>query len=224
LSSSTSSAHLQLIHSDVCSHAIESFGRKKYYVSFIDDYSKFTWIYLLCHKSEVFKYFLEFQALVERMFNRKIISVQSDWGGEYTYLNSFFAKLVLLTKSHALTHQQNGVVERKHRHIVEMGLALLAHVSMPLKYWDEVFLMAVYLINRTSTRLLSYDTPLHRLLGDTPDYSSFRVFGCACWSNLRPYNSQKLQLRSTRCVFLGYSNMHKGFKCIHVSPGRIYIS
>jgi hypothetical protein len=60
LSSSTSSAPLQLIHSNVWGHAIESFGRKKYYVSFIDDYSKFTWIYLLCHKSEVSKYFLEF--------------------------------------------------------------------------------------------------------------------------------------------------------------------
>jgi hypothetical protein len=102
-------------------------------------------------------------------------------GGEYTYLNSFFHKIGI---AHQLscphTHQQNGVAECKHHHIVEMGLALLAHVSMPLKYWDEAFLMTVYLINRTPARLLSYDTPLHRLLGATPDYSSFRVFGCAC--------------------------------------------
>ena len=105
-----------------------------------------------------------------------------------------------------------------------MGLALLAHASMPLKYWDEAFLVATYLINRIPTKLLSYDTPLHKLLGATPDYSHFRVFGCACWPNLRPYNSHKLQLRSIRCVFLGYSNMHKGFKCLDISKGRIYIS
>jgi hypothetical protein len=63
---------------------------------------------------------------------------------------------------------------------MEMGLALLAHASMPLKYWDEVFLVATYLINRTPTKLLSYSTPLEKLLGATLDYSSFRVFGCAC--------------------------------------------
>jgi hypothetical protein len=159
------------------------------------------------------------------MFNRKIISVQSDWGGEYERLNSLFCQVGIahqVSCPHA--HQQNGAAESKHRHIVEMGLALLSHASMPLKYWDEVFLAAVYLINCTPTKLLSYDTPLHRLLGATPDYSNFRVFGCAYWPNLRPYNSHKLQLRSTRCVFLGYSNMHKGFKCLVLSIGRIYIS
>jgi hypothetical protein len=158
------------------------------------------------------------------MFNRKIISVQSDWGGVYEHLNSFFHKVGI---SHEVscphTHQQNGAVEHKRRHIVEMALVLLAHSSMPLKYWGEVFHAVVYLINCTP-RLLSYDTPLHRLLGATPDYSSLRVFGCACWPNLRSYNSHKIQLRSTRCVFLGYSNMYKGFKCLDISTGHIYIS
>jgi hypothetical protein len=73
--------------------------------------------------------------MVERMFNHKIIVVQSDWGGEYERLNSFFCTLGithLVSCPHA--HQQNGATERKHRHIVEMGLALHAHASMPLKY------------------------------------------------------------------------------------------
>jgi hypothetical protein len=61
---------------------VDSFGHKKYYVTFIDDFSKFTWIYLLRHHSKVFKFFEEFHSLVERRFNRKIIVVQSDWGGE----------------------------------------------------------------------------------------------------------------------------------------------
>jgi hypothetical protein len=59
---------------------------------------------------------------------------------------------------------------------------------MPLKYWDEAFFAATYLINRTPTKLLQYDTPLHTLLYTKPDYSSFRVFRCACWPNLHPYN------------------------------------
>jgi hypothetical protein len=87
ISTSRSTAPLELIFSDVWGPAIDSFGRKKYYVSFIDDYSKFTWIYLLRHKSEVFKHFAEFQSLVEQMLNHKILVVQSDWGGEYEKLN-----------------------------------------------------------------------------------------------------------------------------------------
>jgi hypothetical protein len=65
VSSSHVVALLELIHSDVWGPAIQSFGHKKYYASFIDDYSKFTWFYLLRRKFEVFQYFLEFQVLVE---------------------------------------------------------------------------------------------------------------------------------------------------------------
>ena len=81
---------LELVYSDVWGPAPSSVGGKKYYVSVIDDYSKFTWIYLLRHKSEVFQRFHDFQKLVERMFDRKIVAMQTDWGGEYQKLNSFF--------------------------------------------------------------------------------------------------------------------------------------
>jgi hypothetical protein len=87
-------------------------------VSFIDDYSKFIWIYLLKHKSEVFRRFHDFQSLVERQFNKKILALQSDWAGEYEKLNSFFTKtgiVHLVSCPHA--HQQNGAAERKHRQI-----------------------------------------------------------------------------------------------------------
>jgi hypothetical protein len=81
------------------------------------------------------------------------------------------------------------MTERKHQHIVEMGLALLANASMPLKYWDQAYLTITHLINRTPTKHIDYDTTLHRLVGATPDYDSLHVFCCACWPNLRPYNS-----------------------------------
>ncbi|WVZ50187.1 hypothetical protein U9M48_001464 [Paspalum notatum var. saurae] len=82
-SSSVSSVPLELVFSDVWGPAPDSVGRKKYYVSFIDDFSKFTWLYLIKHKSEVFQKFQEFQTLVEHTFDRKIIAMQTDWGGEY---------------------------------------------------------------------------------------------------------------------------------------------
>jgi histone deacetylase 1/2 len=193
-------------------------------VSFIDDYSKFTWIYLLKKKSDVFQKFHDFQHHVERLFDRKIIAMQTDWGGEYQKLNSFFQRVGishLVSCPHA--HQQNGPVERKHRHIVEVGLSLLAYASMPLKYWDQAFLTAVYLINRLPSKVIQSQTPMERLFGKSGDYSLLRIFGCACWPNLRPYNKHKLEFRSKHCVFLGYSNLHKGYKCLDISTGRLYI-
>jgi hypothetical protein len=191
----------------------------------VDDYSKFTWIYLLKFKSKVIQKFHEFQALVKRLFDRKILSVQSDWGGEYERLNSFFTKIGI---SHQVscphTHQQNGSAERKHRHIVKVGLSLLARAHMPLKFWDEAFLAATYLINRVPSKTIQYQAPLQCLYQVKPNYSSLHIFGCACWPNLHPYNQRKLEFRSKECVFLGYNNIHKGFKCLDVSTGRIYIS
>jgi hypothetical protein len=115
-------------------------------------------------------------------------------------------------------------VERKHRHIVETGLALLSHAHVPLHHWDDAFQTACYLINRLPTPTLNNSSPYVTLFQSSPDYTLLRVFGCACWPNLRPYNSHKLQPHSTQCVFLGYSLHHKGYKCLNIKSGRLYIS
>ena len=122
------------------------------------------------------------------------------------------------------THQQNGSAERKHRHIVETGLTLLAHVAVLFRFWSDAFTTACFVINRLPSRLLHMKTPLELLLHETPDYTFLKVFGCACWPHLRPYNSCKLEYHSKKCVFLGYSSMHKGYKCLHVPTNRVYIS
>jgi histone deacetylase 1/2 len=95
---------------------------------------------------------------------------------------------------------------------------------MPLKFWDEAFLTAVFLINRLPSKAIQNDMPYECLLSDKPDYSFLRIFGCAYWPNIRPYNTKKVQFCSKRCVFLGYSNSHKGLKCLDPSEGRVYIS
>lgn len=87
-----------------------------------------------------------------------------------------------------------------------MGLSLLAHASIPLKFWDEAFLTAVFLINHLPSKVTNNQSP-YELLGKTPDYTFLRAFGCAVWPNIRPYNTKKLQFRSKQCVFLGYSNL-----------------
>ena len=89
-STRVSTSPLELIHSDVWGPTLPSSGGFKYYVSFIDDYSRYCWIYLLKHKSDVDSIFYTFQNHVERLLNAKIRSVQSDWGGEYHRLHAYF--------------------------------------------------------------------------------------------------------------------------------------
>jgi IS30 family transposase len=148
---------------------------------------------LLKNKSEVFQKFREIQNLVERLFDRKILAVQTDWGGEYQKLYPFFKDIGI---SHHVScpyaHQQNGSVERKHHHVIEVGLSLLAHVHMLLKYWDESFLAATYLINRLPTKVLQFSSPLEILFKEKPNYIGLRTFGCSCWPNLWPFNTHKL--------------------------------
>jgi hypothetical protein len=122
------------------------------------------------------------------------------------------------------THQQNGSAERKHRHIIETGLASFARASMPLKFWDETFLTATFLINRLPTPVLHRMSPIEKLFATKPAYSFLRTFDCACWVNLRQYNTHKLAFRLKQCTFFCYSTHHKGYKCIGLSTGRVYIS
>nr|KYP40244.1 Retrovirus-related Pol polyprotein from transposon TNT 1-94 [Cajanus cajan] len=219
------SAPLDLIFTDLWgpSH-ITSFSGYIYYVAFIDAFSKYTWVYPLKSKAETLSVFQQFKAMAELQFNTKIKSVQSDWGGVYQAFTSFLATNGI---EHRLicphTHHQNGVVERKHRHIVEIGLTLLHHASLPLQFWDFTFTTAIYLINRFPSAALNFDVPFTVLFNKSPDYKFLRTFGCACFPFLRPCASHKLHFRSQECVFLGYSNSHKGYKCLS-SSSRIYIS
>jgi histone deacetylase 1/2 len=107
----------------------------RYFVIFVDAHTKFIWFYPLVAKSDVFAIFHQFQALVERQFSLKIKSVQTDLGGEYRKLNTYFKTISI---HHRVicphTHEQNGMVERLHRHIVETGLTLLGQCHAPLKY------------------------------------------------------------------------------------------
>jgi histone deacetylase 1/2 len=73
---------------------------------------------------------------------------------------------------------------------------------MPLKFWDEAFLMATYLINMLPSKVINYETPLERLLHQTPDYASLCTFGCACWPNIRPFNKENFLFALNNVFFL----------------------
>ena len=226
LSDSVSSFPLELIHSDVWSSPTVSFKGSKYYVLFVDDYSRYSWIFPMQFKQEVFNIFVKFKLQVENLFSSKIKAFQSDGGGEYTKR----AFQNLLTNNDINFHsscpghpEQNGLAERKHHHILDTGLTLLAHAYILPTYWVDAFQTTVYLINRLPTHVLVYLTPYEKLFHKTTSYDSLRVFGCACFPYLRPYNTNKLQFCSKCCVFLGYSLNHQRYLCLDPSSGGVLL-
>ena len=101
----------------------------------MDHFSKFTWLFPIKLKFDIMNVFKVFQLHVERLFDRKIKAIQTNWGGEYRSLHNYFSSLGILHRlSCPHTHKQNGTVERKHRHLVETGLSLLAKASIPQCY------------------------------------------------------------------------------------------
>lgn len=95
---------------------------------------------------------------------------------------------------------------------------------MPKSYWSYAFATATYLINRLPTPTLLMKSPLQKLFGTDPNYTKLRVYGCLCFPWLRPYNANKLEDRSTPCVFIGYSPTQSTYLCLQPSIGRIYTS
>ena len=214
-----------LIYSDVWGPSFHpSVDGYRYYLSFVDDFTSFTWIYPMHTKSQVTTIFPQFNAYVERCFNTKIKCIQTDMGSEYKPLYKLLADLGIQRRhSCPHTHQQQGKIERKHRHVVDIGLTLLAQAQMPLKFWWEAFASATYLINRLPTHTLEFLSPFQCLHGKPPDYNLLKTFGCSCYPLLRPYNTHKMSFRSSKCLFLGYSSLHKGYRCMN-SSGRIYLA
>ncbi|CAN1799670.1 Retrovirus-related Pol polyprotein from transposon TNT 1-94, partial [Linum perenne] len=163
--------------------------------------------------------------MVATQFSSTIKSLQTDWGGEFQNVSS-------LLRSHGIQHrvscpytqEQNGAVERQNRVIVEKGLALFAHSSLPHTFWEHAFKTATYLHNWTTTPTLQHNSPYQQLYQTPPDYSFLKTFGCLCYPFLRPYNTHKTDFRSKPCVFLGYSSSHKGYMCYDKMTSRLYIS
>jgi hypothetical protein len=146
-SSFSTTCPLELEHSDVWGPSLTPFNDFWYYVIFVDDFSRFTWIYFMKIKSEVPHLFSCFKSQVENLFSTKIKTLRTDGGTKYLPICNQHSHIIDQT-SCPYTPEQNGLAERKHRHIMELSLAIMSHASLPSLYWDEIFSSMVYLINR----------------------------------------------------------------------------
>lgn len=105
-----------------------------------------------------------------------------------------------------------------------MALTLLSQSSMPMKFWWDACSTSVFLINKLPSKVLNFVSPIEKLFGKKVDYSLLKVFGCECFPFIRPYNLNKFSYHSEQCMFLGYSNFHKGYKCISIKNGKVYVT
>lgn len=165
-----------------------------------------------------------FITFAQHQFHATIKAVRTDNGLEFLSMRDFFHKHgIEFQRTCVYTPQQNGVVERKHRHILNTARALLFQSHMPLEFWGECVLTSVHIINRLPSPLLKNKTPFELLYHRPPSLSHLRVFGCLSYATV-VHPKHKFDSRARRCVFVGYPSTHKGYKLFDLESQNFIIS
>ena len=171
---------LEIVHSDVCGRLeAKSLSGAEYFVTFIEDKSRYVWIYILKNKSEVFKKILEWKSMVEKSSGEKVKTLRSDNGGEYTSkeFEDYFKKNGIRHKRIVpKTPEQNGVAERTNRTLVETVRAMSSDSKLPKKFWAEALSTASYVRNRSPTTAVKAMKPYEVWRGYKPNVNHLRIF------------------------------------------------
>ena len=184
-----SSNAFDLTHIDIWGHfSIQTYFGYSFFLTIVDDATCYTWVFTLRHKSDVISIIPQFFKLVETQYGKTIKKVRSDNAHELKFTTFFEQKGVVHQYSCVQCLQQNSVVERKHQHILNTARALYFQSQSPLNFWGDCILTAVYLINRTPSKLLKWESPFQKLNNSSPDYKLLKVFGCLCYASSLSHN------------------------------------
>lgn len=219
---------LELVHSDLCGPmSVQTLGKAKYFLTFIDDATRFTYIFFLQSKDQVFSKFKEFKALAENSTGKKLKALRTDRGSEYVNkaFEAFLAENgIRHDKTAPYTPQQNGVAERANRTIMESARSMLHHRDLPSHLWGEAVATAVLIKNMSPTKSLTNSTPAEAWTGRKPNASYLRVFGCKAFAHVPDVKRKKLEPKSIECVFVGYDMASKAYRLYHPTTRTIMIS
>ena len=198
-----------------------------HFVTIVDDYTRHVWITLIKYKSDVILVLKNFIHYVETQFSSVIMCLRSDNARE---IKEGEMKLFLLGKgiihqaSCPETPQQNGVVERKHRHLLETARALHFQAKLPSNLWGESVLCAAHIINRMPLKSINLSSPYERLYGQKPSLQHLKCYGCLYFASTLYNNRTKFDARARPCVFLGYPPHQKAYKFLDLVTNKIHIS
>lgn len=213
--SKRASTFLELVHSDVCGPmSVKSIGGSRYFVTFIDDFSRKVFVYMLANKSQVYDTFIKFKAMVETQTGSKIKILRTDNGTEYC--NRKFDKFLETAgiqhqTSCTYTPQQNGVSERFNRTIAERARCMMFDRNISKGFWAEAVSTAVKIINSTPSSVTK-QIPDEMWFKKPVDFSAFKVFGCKCMVMIQSAQRKKLDKRAIECIFVGYAEDQKGYR------------
>ncbi|KAM0002197.1 putative RNA-directed DNA polymerase [Helianthus debilis subsp. tardiflorus] len=228
ISASKTNACFELVHCDVWGkYRTPSFTQARYFLTIVDDFSRNVWVFLLKHKHEAGNCLIEFHKMVQVQFEKNIKRIRCDNGGEFVSnkMLDFYAKNgIMLETTCPYTPQQNGVVERKHRHLLETARALKFEANLPTRFWGECVLTATHIINRIPSDVINGKTPYELLHDKLPSYEHLKVFGCLAYYLNTETHGDKFEMRGRPGTFLGYPPGTKGYKIYDLQLKKIFIT
>ena len=228
ISRHSTSRVLELIHFDVCGpFRQQSLGGHRYFVTFIDDFSRRMWIYFLSHKSEVLTKFQNFVHLVESSTGQRVQTIRSDNGGEYTstaFSKYCLAKGISQELPPPYTPERNGVAERRNRSLLDITRCLLLDKSLPGYLWAEAVKAAADILNLRSTKRHPDKTPEELFFGKKPTVRHLRIFGSPAFVHTPKVSRSKLAPRSEQCILLSFDHTAKAYRCFRPSTRKVFIS
>ena len=206
---------------------VSTYDNYKYFITLVDDYSRSTWTHLLSTKSNALQVLKKFIVMIENQFNTTLKNIRTDNGLEFNNNEThqfLLSKGIVHQKTCPYTPQQNSVVERKHKYLLETARALLFQSKLPIRYWGECFLTATHIINRLPSSYLRNKCPYEVLYNKKPSYSHLRSFGCLCYPTVPKVLRDKFEPRTTPHVFLGYVFGTKGYKVMNLATKKLHIT
>ncbi|GJU29628.1 retrovirus-related pol polyprotein from transposon TNT 1-94 [Tanacetum coccineum] len=212
----SSKGRLNLLHMDLCGPMrVASINGKKYILVIVDDYSRYTWTLFLRSKDETPEVLKDFLTMIQRNLQAPVISVRTDRGTEFLNktLHAFFKEEGIEHQtSTPRTPEQNGVVERRNRTLVEAARTMLSASKLPLFFWAEAIATACYTQNK-SIIIPTYEKTAYHIINDRkPLIKHLHIFGCTCYLTRDGENLDKMKEKGDSCILVGYSTQSKGYR------------
>jgi len=225
LSASKSKNYFDLIHVSVWGlYLLSSIHCHKYFLTIIDDYSRYIWVSPLKQKSEVGKILENFVVFIHTQFEAAIKVIKSDNGTKFFMTNFFISKEIIHQTSCVNTPQQNSIVERKYGHLLNVARALMiqSHLSKNLLV-ILCDIHVVHIINMLPTPVLNDFSPHEMLYKTPPNFNQLKVFGSLCYASTLSTNRSKFDPRASKCVFIGFKKGTKGYILLNVQSREIFM-
>ncbi|GJV60492.1 putative ribonuclease H-like domain-containing protein [Tanacetum coccineum] len=213
---SSISQPLHMLHMDLFGPTfVKSLMKKMYCLVVTDDYSRFSWVFFLATKDETSGILKSFITGVENLIDQRVKVIRCDNGTEFKNkeMNQFFERKGIKREfSVARTPQQNGVVERKNKTLIEAARTMLYDSKLPTTFWAEVVNTACYVQNRVLVTKPHNKTPYELFLGRKPALGFMRPFGCPVTILNTMDHLGKFDGKADEGLFVGYSINSKSFR------------